>query len=258
MSLSRFDLHGRVAVVLGGTSGLGLSIARGLAEAGAAVVPVGRRAALVEVAADVIEATGARTLRLTADATSRASLEHLRDAVLAAFHRIDILVNSTGQTLKKPTTELTSAEWTVVTGSILDATLLACQVFHAPLKDSRHGRVVNIASLGSYLAFHQVAAYCAAKSAVLYLTSSLGCEWARDGICVNAIAPGVFPTELNADLLHNTPRAQEMLMRTPMRRFGKAEELVGAALLLASDAASFITGQSIVVDGGYLASGVNS
>lgn len=258
MAHSRFDLTGRVAVVIGGTSGLGLAIARGLAEAGADVVPVGRRDVLVDVAAGVIEQLGRRSLRVAADATDRSSLEALRDAVLREFGRVDILVNSAGQTLRKPTAQVTDTEWSQVTATVLDATVRSCQVFYPALKASGHGRVVNIASLGSYIAFHEVAPYCAAKAAVLALTRNLGCEWAREGICVNAIAPGVFPTELNADLLHNTDRGREVLMRTPMRRFGQAEELSGAAVLLASDAASFITGQCIVVDGGYLASAVNS
>jgi len=118
--------------------------------------------------------------------------------------------------------------------------------------------VINIASLGSFLAFHEVAAYCASKTAVLSLTRSLACEWARDGVNVNAIAPGVFPTELNSKLILETPRGQELLSRTPMGRLGKPEELIGIAVLLSSDAAGFLTGQCIAVDGGYLASGVNT
>ena len=258
MSLRIFDLSGRVAVVIGGTSGLGLAIARGLAEAGADVVPAGRRAAQVEAAAAEIEALGRRSLRHAADATDRAALDRLRDAVLARFGRVDILVNSAGRTLKKPTAEVTPEEWAEIAGAVLHAAVYACQSFYEPLRQSGRGRIVNIASLGSYLAFHGVAPYCAAKAGVLSLTRSLGCEWARDGICVNAIAPGVFPTAINAALLDGTERGREMLMRTPMRRFGRPEELVGAALLLASDAAGFITGQCIAVDGGYLASGVNA
>jgi NAD(P)-dependent dehydrogenase (short-subunit alcohol dehydrogenase family) len=247
-----------VAVILGGTSGLGLTISKGFAGFGADVVPSGRRATMVERAAAAIESLGRRSLRHAGDATDRASLEKLRDAVLEEFGRVDILVNSTGRTMKKPTIEVTDEEWLAITQSIVDAAVRACQTFYEPLKQSGHGRIINIASLGSFVAFAGVAPYCAAKSALLSLTRSLGCEWAQDGICVNAIAPGVFPTEMNAELLHGTERGREILLRTPMRRFGDPEELVGAALLLASDAASFITGQCITVDGGYLASGVNS
>ena len=140
----------------------------------------------------------------------------------------------------------------------LMSVLRACQAFYEPLVASGHGRIINIASLGSFLAFFEVAAYCAAKTAILSLTRSLACEWAEHGIVVNAIAPGVFPTELNRNLVMGTERGKEILMRTPMKRFGRPEELIGLAVLLSSDAANFLTGQCIAVDGGYLASGVNS
>ena len=255
---SRLDLTDRVAVVIGATSGIGRSLAVGLAEHGAHVVPTGRREEHLEEACREVEAVGTRTLRQPSDVRDRKSIDALREVVLEHFGRVDILVNAAGFTLKEPTATMPEELWSCLIDTNLNGALRACQSFYGPLKDSGHGRVINVASLGSFLAFHQVAAYCAAKSGLLSLTRSLACEWARDGICVNAIAPGVFPTELNSEFVLDTPRGQEILMRTPMRRFGNPEELVGVAVLLASDAASFLTGQCIAVDGGYLASGVNS
>lgn len=255
--LNCLDLTGRVAVVMGGTSGIGRAIAAGLADHGADVVPTGRRRPALEAVCGSIEASGRRTLCQTADVTDRKSIDALRDTVLERFGHVDILVNAAGHTSKEPTAQVGEQDWSALIDTHLNGALRACQSFYEPLKASGKGRVINIASLGSFLAFHQVAAYCAAKTALLSLTRSLACEWARDGISVNAIAPGVFPTEMNASLIQGTPRGNEMLMRTPMGRFGKPEELVGAAVLLASDGASFLTGQCLAVDGGYLASGVN-
>ena len=251
------DIRDRVVVALGSTSGLGRALAVGLAQHGAIVVPSGRREDELLKLCSEIDASGARTLCQTSDVRDRASIDALRDAVLKKFGRVDVLVNAAGVTFKQSTATVSEEQWDALMDTDLTGVLRACQSFYEPLKQSGRGRIINIASLGSFLGFHQVAAYAAAKTAVLSLTRSLGCEWAKDGVCVNAIVPGVFPTELNKKLIMGTPRGDEMIMRTPMGRFGKAEELVGAAILLASDGAGFITGTSIAVDGGYLASGVN-
>jgi len=252
------DLSNRTAVVMGGTSGLGRAIAVALAQSGANVVATGRRNELVAEVCGDIESIGRETLRQAVDVSSRESIDALRDAVLSKFEGVDILVNAAGRTARKPTVELTETEWAQILDTNLTGTLRACQSFYEPLKLSGRGKIINLASLASFVAFHEVAAYGASKAGVLALTQSLGSEWAKDGINVNALVPGVFPTELNAELLNGTDRGREILMRTPMKRFGKPEELTGAAVFLASDAASFITGQTIAVDGGYLASGVNS
>jgi len=256
--LSALDLTGRVAVVAGGTSGLGRAIAIGLAEAGADVVPSGRRETLTKEACDQIMRLGRRSLAATVDVLFRDSVDSLRDRVLETFGKVDILVNAAGFVARKPTTEVTEEEWQAAFDVNATGPLRTCQSFYPALSASGHGRVINIVSLNSFVSLREVAAYAAAKSALLSLTRSLAVEWATLGVNVNAIAPGVFRTDLNRELLDETERGQELLMRTPMRRFGCPNELVGAAVLLASDAASYMTGQCLIVDGGLLASGVNS
>jgi NAD(P)-dependent dehydrogenase (short-subunit alcohol dehydrogenase family) len=257
VSYRPLSLEGRVAVVVGGTSGIGRTLALGLAEAGADVVATARSAANLEAAAAEIEARGRRTLRIRSDVTDRASLEALRDQVLAGFGRVDILVSCAGRTQRTPTLDVSEADWNAILETNLTGTLRACQIFGRPMIERGYGRIINIASLGSFVGLFEVAAYAASKAGVASLTRQLAIEWGSKGVCVNAIMPGVFRTALNGDLLDGTPRGQEFLLRTPMRRFGRLDELAGAAVFLASESASFVNGEVLVVDGGFLASGVN-
>jgi NAD(P)-dependent dehydrogenase (short-subunit alcohol dehydrogenase family) len=253
---SLFDLTDRVAVVVGGSSGIGRALALGLAEAGADVIATARRADLVGEVADGIEARGRRTLRMTSDVTDRTSLVRVVDSCVAEFGRVDIAICAAGVTMRVPSVEMSATDWQRIVGTNLTGTWNTCQVFATPMLERGSGRLINIASLSSFLGFFEVSAYTASKAGVAGLTRALSVEWAPRGVTVNAIAPGVFQTDLNRQLLES-PRGRELLIRTPMRRFGDLDELVGAAVFLASDAASFITGHLLVIDGGFLASGVN-
>jgi NAD(P)-dependent dehydrogenase (short-subunit alcohol dehydrogenase family) len=251
------DLTNKTAVVIGGTSGIGLALTRALAQAGANVVPTGRRAELLGAAVSEVKALGRRSLIQTCDVTDVASIEQLLQAVTAELGGVQILVNSAGRTKRKPTLKVTESEWNAILDTNLTGTLRACQVFGRHMVERGYGRIINIASLTSFVALYEVAAYSASKAAVASLTKSLAIEWAQSGVCVNAIAPGVFRTDFNAALLDGTDRGREFLLRTPMKRFGQVDELGGAAVFLASEAASFVTGHVLTVDGGFLASGVN-
>jgi NAD(P)-dependent dehydrogenase (short-subunit alcohol dehydrogenase family) len=253
---SLFSLEGKVAVVLGGTSGIGQAIARGYAKAGATVIASSRDHAKVDAMADEFGREGGKTLRVTSDILDRDSLERLRDEVVKAYGRVDILMVTSGVHRKVASADMPEADWNWVIDANVNGTFRANQIFGKQMIEQKSGAIINTASLTSFRAFTEVTAYAASKAAVVLITKSLASEWAHHGIRVNAIAPGVFRTPLNSKMLDIPERAKGILSRTPMGRYGNVDELVGAAIYLAAPAASFVTGEVIAVDGGFLAKGV--
>ncbi len=250
------SLDGKQALVLGGTSGLGKSIALGFSEAGANVVAVSRRAEEVAKTAAEIRARQRRTLQVTADVTSRRDLQRVVDLMLAEFARIDILVNSAGITKRVPSLEMSLEDWNRIMNTNLNGTWNACQLVGQVMKEQQYGRIINLGSITSFQGSYEATAYCASKGAVLMLTRALAVEWAKYHITVNALAPGFFETPLNQGIFKDPVRKASILARTPMRRFGHAEEVQGAAIFLASDSARFVTGEILSVDGGFLVQGI--
>jgi NAD(P)-dependent dehydrogenase (short-subunit alcohol dehydrogenase family) len=245
-----FSLKNKVAVVIGGTGELCGAMAVGFAAAGAAVALVGRDEAKAKVRLGKIAANGGQAEFFSCDATSRAGLQKLLADVLAKFGRVDVLVNGAGVNSPTPFFDITEEEFDKIITVNLKGLLLGCQVFGRHMVGQKFGSIINLGSASGLNPLSRVFTYSASKAAVHNLSKNLAREWATDGVRVNVLVPGFFPAEQNRKIL-NPERVAQIMGKTPMKRFGEAHELIGAALLLASDAGSFITGAELVVDGGF-------
>jgi NAD(P)-dependent dehydrogenase (short-subunit alcohol dehydrogenase family) len=245
-----FSLKGRVAVVIGGTGVLCGEMAAGLAGAGAAVALVGRDAAKAQARLDQISAAGGAAEFFACDTTSHSALRQLLADVLKKFGRVDILVNGAGVNSPTPFFDIPEDEFDRIITVNLKGLVLACQVFGKHLVVQKSGSIINLGSASGLTPLSRVFTYSASKAAVHNLSKNLAREWAPFGVRVNVLVPGFFPAEQNRKVL-NPQRIEQIMGKTPMKRFGEAHELIGATLLLASDAGSFITGSELVVDGGF-------
>jgi NAD(P)-dependent dehydrogenase (short-subunit alcohol dehydrogenase family) len=256
MAFSGFDLGGKTALVTGGTSGLGLAIAVGLAEAGAAVTVGSRDESKVAAAVELLRGTGPEPAGVVVDVADFGSIEAAISGTAGRSGKLDILVNAAGMIQRTPSMDVSLEEFERIVRTNYLGLFKCCQSAGRLMRDQGGGVILNIASISAGYGFCDVAAYSSSKAAVVNLTKSLANDWARYSIRVNAIAPGVFPTPLNRRLIEGTPRGEWFLAHTPMARFGTAEELAGAAVYLCSPAASYCTGEVLVVDGGFCARGV--
>jgi NAD(P)-dependent dehydrogenase (short-subunit alcohol dehydrogenase family) len=252
-ALDRFSLEGKVAIVTGSSRGIGRAIAEGLASAGAAVTVNGRDRERTEAAASAIAAAGGKSLAVDADVSDPAGVERLIAAALDTFGHLDILVNNAGiSPYYKPAETLTEAEWDEVIRTNLKAVFLCCRAAGRVMIRHKSGRIINMSSIAGKIALPKLVAYSAAKGAINQLTRVLAVEWAPHGILVNAIAPGYVETNLTKGLRENPKHHEALLRQIPLGRLGKPSEIVGAAIYLASDAASYVTGHILDVDGGWL------
>lgn len=251
--LDRFRLDGKTALVTGGARGLGLTMATALAQVGADIAIAGRSlAACEEAAASITAVTGRRAKAYAADVTKSAEVERLVETI-EAERAIDVLLNCAGVNIRGVSNELSEADWDTVIDTNLKGTFFCCRTVGPRMVKRGWGRVINMGSMLSVIALPGRAPYCASKAGVLNLTKVLALEWAGTGVTANTICPGPFATEMNRQLLNDPVKYQEFIRQIPMGRWGELEELTGAAVFLASDASSYVTGSSVFVDGGWTA-----
>lgn len=252
--LDRFRLDGRVALVTGGARGLGRMMTRALAEVGATVVLTAREASAAEKAAsELAESTGARTLGLGLQVTKADEVERAVARTLEAFGSVDVLVNNAGTNIRRPIEELEEWEWDEVIDTNLKGAWLCCRAVARSMKERRWGRVVNVSSMLGEVGLADRTPYCSSKGGLTLMTRTLALEWGPFGINVNAICPGPFGTEMNLPLLNDPVKRAAMEAKLPIGRWGEPEELAPAVVFLASEASSYMTGATLVVDGGYTA-----
>ena len=254
--MENFSLNGRTALILGGSSGIGREIALGYRDAGASVIIVGRNQdKLDRVSKELGGGDGANPVAYSADLQSTDAFHKLRERIEADHGPVNLLVNCQGTTAIKPALELTEAEYDAILGTNLKSVFFACTAFAPSMIAQGKGAIINISSLAAHTGWSNAAAYAASKWGVAGITQSFAAEWGEKGVRVNAIAPGFFMTDLNRERMPEERKA-EARRRNAMKRMGELRELVGAAIFLASDAAQFVTGSTIRVDGGYLSSGI--
>ncbi|HWE17448.1 MAG TPA: glucose 1-dehydrogenase [Hyphomicrobiaceae bacterium] len=250
--MSLFSLAGRVALVTGGNGGIGLGMARGLAEAGAAIAVAGRNQAKSEAAAAELAKLGAKTALVSGDVADEAQCRKLVEETVTRLGRLDILINNAGINIRKPAQELATAEWKEVLDTNLTSAFVACQAAYPAMKQAGGGKIINIGSMLSIFGASFAPAYGASKGGIVQLTKSLATAWAKDNIQVNAVLPGWIDTELTRAAREQVKGLNAMvLMRTPAGRWGVPDDLSGVAVFLASRASDFVTGTAIPIDGGY-------